>query len=476
MNRRIRQLGMMLLATGIAAACGTAPASPAAVPDKAAGVAGAPHKLTLVIGEGGGEAKDFADAVADLTDGRLEIDVEGEWRSGRPDYETAIIKDVATGTADIGMVGIRAFDVVGVDAFQGFMAPFLVDNLDVARAAFQGDLAADLLDELRPAGVVGVGYRAEQMRRPIGVTRDFTSLADFRGATFGIRESKVSEMTAKALGATPKVVTPGSVSGLDGLEGSLVTVIDNIGNGVRSATSNVNFWPRYYVIFVNAKTYDALSADQQQSLRGAAATSAATWATNASGYAAELHGVACRAGLAMPIVGSAELAELRAAVEPVYQELEKNQRTKDVIAAIRALRAGDAPPQGLPTCPDSPAPEAAEASPIDGVWTTSFTKDELVSSPFLSDGGEVNDGNWGDFELTMDQGRVRFTQHNAIESYTTAGTFSVDGDVVTYRYETGGNALETFTMRWSLFQDTLSFQRDGITPTPYLVKPWTRTG
>jgi TRAP-type C4-dicarboxylate transport system substrate-binding protein len=476
MNRRIRQLGMMILATGIAAACGTAPASPATVPDKAAGVAQAPHKLTLVIGESGGEAREFADAVADITDGRLEIDVKGDWRSGRPDYETATIKDVAAGTADVGMVGIRAFDMVGVDAFQGFMAPFLVDNLDVARAAFQSDFATDLLDELRPAGVVGVGYRAEQMRRPIGVTRDFTSLGSFRGATFGIRESKVSEMTMKALGATPTVVTPGSASGLDGLEGSLDTAKANLGNGVRSATSNVNLWPRYYVIFVNAKTYDALPADQQQSLHGAAAAAFATYVTAASGYAAELHGVACRAGLAMPIVGAPELAELRAAVEPVYQELEKDPGTRDVIAAIRALRAGDPPPQRLPTCPDTPAPESAEASPIDGVWTTSFTKDELVSSPFLYDGGEVNDGNWGDFELTMDRGRVRFTQHNALESYATTGTFSVDGDVVTYRYETGGNALETFTMRWSLFQGTLSFQRDGITPTPYLVKPWTKAG
>jgi TRAP-type C4-dicarboxylate transport system substrate-binding protein len=472
----MRRLAMTLTAIGIVAACGTAPASPAAVPDKAAGVAGAPRTLTLIIGEGGGEARDFADAVADVSDGRIEIEVKGEWRDGQPAYETGIIKDVAAGAADIGMVGIRAFDMVGVDAFQGFMAPFLVDNLDVARSAFQSDLAADLLDELRPAGVVGVGYRAEQMRRPIGMTRDFTSLAAFRGATFGIRESKVSEMTVRALGATPKVVIPGSVSGLDGLEGSLVTAKDNLGNGVRSATSNLNLWPRYYVIFVNAKTYDALSADQQQGLRGAAAASFVTYVTAANGYAAELHGVACNAGLDMPIVGAAELAELRAAVEPVYRELEKDQRTKDVIAAIRALRAGDAPPQRLPTCPDTPAPEQAETSPIDGVWMTSFTKDELVSSPFLYDGGEINDGNWGDFELTMDRGRVRFTQRNAVESYTTTGTFSVDGDVVTYRYETGGNALETFTMRWSLFQDTLSFQRDGITPTPYLVKPWTKTG
>ncbi len=62
-----------------------------------------------------------------------------------------------------------------------------------------------------------------------------------------------------------------------------------------------------------------------------------------------------------------------------------------------------------------------------------------------------------------------------MDSFSFNGTFTVAGDVVVMDLSNG----EQFTMRWSLYQDTLTFERDealGIAPTPFLVKPWQRTG
>ena len=95
------------------------------------------------------------------------------------------------------------------------------------------------------------------------------------------------------------------------------------------------------------------------------------------------------------------------------------------------------------------------------------------------DAGEVNDQNWGQLTLTFDQGRVAFEQANDAESSSTAGTYTVDGDVVVLDFTEGVNAGERFSFRWSLYRDTLTFERDqalGIVPTPYVMEPWERVG
>ena len=118
---------------------------------------------------------------------------------------------------------------------------------------------------------------------------------------------------------------------------------------------------------------------------------------------------------------------------------------------------------------------AEVATPLDGVWTTSVSEDELASSPLLYEPDEVNDQNWGDLAFTFDRGRFTYTQENAQDSYQSAGTFTVDGDTV----ELNLDNTEHFVMRWRIEGDTLTFERDdalGTAPTPLIINPWTRSG
>jgi hypothetical protein len=125
------------------------------------------------------------------------------------------------------------------------------------------------------------------------------------------------------------------------------------------------------------------------------------------------------------------------------------------------------------------APSLATAA-IDGVYKTSFTRDELASSALLVDADEINDGNWGDFTMTFADGRVSYVQSNSVESSTSSGTFTVDGDAVTMAFKVGANEGETFGYRWSVAGDVLTLTRDdslGLPgPTPFILKPWNRTG
>ena len=137
--------------------------------------------------------------------------------------------------------------------------------------------------------------------------------------------------------------------------------------------------------------------------------------------------------------------------------------------------------------PDSPrcSPPSSAAGPanqqatlLDGVYRTSFTRGELADSPLLYDADEINDRNWGDFTLTFDRGRVTFAQRNDVDSYSTSGTYTLNGKAITLNFTEGGNAGETFAVRWSLYRDVLTFEREslGTIPTPWLVKPWPRAG
>ena len=118
---------------------------------------------------------------------------------------------------------------------------------------------------------------------------------------------------------------------------------------------------------------------------------------------------------------------------------------------------------------------AEVATPLDGVWTTSVSEDELAPSPRFTEPDEVNDQNWADLTFTFDKGQFTYTQENEKDSYESAGTFTVDGDTV----ELNLDNTEHFVMRWRIDGDTLTFERDdalGTAPTPLIINPWTRSG
>ena len=464
-----------VLTTVLVAAC----ASSATQLDRVAGEAVTPVRLTLAAGDGESiELDKFVKDVASRSNGSVNITVSYDWRKGERNYEVDLAKDVAAGKADLGVASPRAFDAVDVDSFQALVAPLLVDSYALERKVLDSDTARTMLTGLEAAGLHGIGYMMGPLRRPIGFTRPLRSPADFAGAKVGLRASEVGAASLTAWGAEPVVPLPGDNTGLDGMEGNLTTVREYFDRGVDSLTGNVVLWPRPDVLFANAAHYGKLTDAQRDAVSAAAASALASSDKGVQATGDETYGVLCNLGLSIVTATEADLAALRDAVAPVYADLERDPDTKAAIAAIRKLR-GSATTEVVPPCPaTAPSDAPATTSPIDGVWTTSFTRDELAASPLLLDTGELNDENWGDFRLEFNQGKVSLTQLNDLDHYSTSGTFTVDGNDVTLRMTEGGNAGEVFTFRWSLFQDTLTFQRHPsmpISPTPIILKPWTRS-
>jgi hypothetical protein len=284
-------------------------------------------------------------------------------------------------------------------------------------------------------------------------------------------------MTLKALGATP--VSWSDLTGLDGIEMDAASIAGNkYDMSAKALTGNVVLWARPSAFFANAAWFDGLAPDQQQAIRSAAAAVDQRTIDRVRKDESTAADILCDRSATVANASAQALDELRAKTRPVIDELEKDPGTKAAIDAIDALR-GSTPVDAFAPCGQiaaSGAPAAGQ-TPLDGTWTTSFTKAELASSPLLFDVGEINDGNWGDLTVTFDNGKVTSTQKNSLTEGSTSGTFIVKDDTVTMTLTEGGNAGETFGYRWSIFKDTLTFRRDdtvGIGPTPYLIKVWTK--
>jgi TRAP-type C4-dicarboxylate transport system substrate-binding protein len=468
--------GLVALATTVVACAGPSD-------DKAGGVEAAePRVLSLANPNDGSppaQIDSWADEVNRLSGGTLEIEFENGWRLGEPLYEAGTLEDVKAGKVEMGWVGSRVFDTVGVTSFQALGAPLLVDSYDLESAVFEAGIPEQMLEGVSELDLVGVGVLPGPMRKVLGLSKPFIRPGDFEGQVVGMQDSAVAGASLSALGATPRALPSGAeLGGLDAYEQQLGSIA---GNGYESeadyVTANVNLWPRPLVIVMGEEAFESLTDEQQSALRDAAAAAMPEALAAARAEDEEAVPMLCRRGLTFAAASEGDFAELRQAFEPVYGELAADAETKSNIDAITALKTEIAAPAESPVCDsDSGEPaSSAEGSLIEGTYSTTVTREALEHSPLLYDLSEVNDQNWGELTLTFDQGHVTFEQENDVTSSSTSGTYEVDGDTIVLEFTEGVNAGETFAVRWSLFRDKLTFARDealGIIPTPYLIEPW----
>jgi TRAP-type C4-dicarboxylate transport system substrate-binding protein len=207
----------------------------------------------------------WAENVDRLTDGSVQIEFKNAWRIGEPDYETATI-------ADVQVVGARAFDRVDVTSFQALLAPMLVDSHDLQAKVFEEGIPQEMLAGLEQLDLVGLGVLPGPMRKVLGVEKPFTKPVDFTGAVVGMQDSRVTELSFAALGASTKPLPSGAdLDGVDAYEQQLSSIWGNhyeLSAGF--VTSNLNPWPRPLVLFIGKPVYDDLTDTQQQALASAA--------------------------------------------------------------------------------------------------------------------------------------------------------------------------------------------------------------
>jgi TRAP-type C4-dicarboxylate transport system substrate-binding protein len=479
---RARFVGLTL-ALVVLAGCGGASA------DKAGGASGQqPRILTMANAAGdSGELDGFVSEVARLSGGTIRIQVQNSWRVGQAKYETGLINDVRAGKADLGSAGSRAWDSVGVMSLRALHAPLLIDSYGVQERVVQSPLVGEMLAGLEPIGLVGLGVLPGPMRKPLGISKPLVAPADYDGLTIGVQQSLVADETMRALGAKP-VWFPGmgKIDSFDGIEQQTAAIdgnrYDTIG---KHFTANVNLWPRPLVIFTGKQVVDALSPDQRNVLRQAAANVIPAQTALLRGFEQAAAGNLCRRGLEFQTASPHDLAALRTAAQPVYDTLARDPQTRKFLAAIAAIGKG-VPAESAPQCRPTGKTDgqaAGGSSRLDGVYRVTTTAKDLLATGVPA--GDAIPENYGTASYVLDRARFAFTQENKDACIWGYGTFAVKGNQVEWKFTDGGgtgpnNAFnkpgEFFVFGWSLYRETLTLTpvQGAIAPENFRVKPWQR--
>ena len=374
MRARTRILVTVAAMVIVAAGC----SSDGAGADKAGG-SGEPVELVMANPYGGldqlpGVAY-FVDRAEEISGGEVRITVVDDYGDFESDAEQRVVRDVSSGEVDLGWVGTRVFDTMGVKSFQALTAPMLVDSYALQDAIIESGITAQMLTALDELGVTGLAVLADGLRKPVGVDEPIVGATDWADIGFGTFTSKGQEQAIRALGATPsRVIGPYREEAIgDGtiqaFEMGLFIYQHNptLGHLAPYVAADVNLWPQMDVLIADPDRLEALTSDEREWLQQAAKEAASRSAALADTEARSIE-VACDAGARFAEATDTDLAVLQQAFAPVYTHLQSAPTTKAFIEQIQALKAST-PAGPAPVIPESctgPAPEQPEPGGASG--------------------------------------------------------------------------------------------------------------
>ena len=146
-NRRRARLASAVVLVALAlAGCGLAAGNKAGGP-------GAPVVLRLATVNGTPGFMPQVDPylvnrVAALSGGNVQIAMVYHVGENVPGGEQQVVRGVAAGRYDLGVVGTRVFDTLGVDSFQALTAPMLIDSYPLERAVIGSGIPTQMMRSL----------------------------------------------------------------------------------------------------------------------------------------------------------------------------------------------------------------------------------------------------------------------------------------------------------------------------------------
>jgi TRAP-type transport system periplasmic protein len=482
MENRSRLAALVLAATAAltVAACGGV-----GVGEDKAGGPGAPVVLRLANTGGNLDqtpaVEYFVKHVEELSGGNVRIEVVDRWSEFASDAEQQVVRDVATNDVDLGWVGTRVFDTIGVKSFQALTAPMLVDSYALENAVIESGITEEMVEGLDDLGVVGLAVLADGLRKPIGVTGPIRGPADWRGIAFGTLMSNGQAEAIRALGARPaqmfgtdreEALGKGTLQGFE--FSTWPYSVPKWPHLAPYVTSNVNLWPQMDVLLANPARLEALTAEQRAWLEEAARDAAARSAALADKDVQAVE-AACGSGARFAEASAADLAALQAAFAPVYAKLKQHPETKAFIERIQALKESTPPGPGLsiPSDCTGVAPEQTAAPTGTATANPNGTYRYVLTQEDADKVGDTDTGYPYVDTITLKDGHLEGGCFGSA-----GGTYSVDADRITfYSVEYGYSLAVTFSVddQGNLHLTPVPPMDPGDAFTCFY-KPWTKIG
>jgi TRAP-type C4-dicarboxylate transport system substrate-binding protein len=380
----------------------------------------------------------FIKRVRELSNGRLRIQDKEGWGDHAPDAEQRIVRDVAAGRADLGWVGTRVFDTLGVPTFRPLTAPMLIDSYPLEDAVITSPIPAKMLASLGELHVTGLAVLGDGLRKPIAEHRALVGPADWRGVTVQVMRSETATDALSALGATVTDDMSGKVP-FGGAERNLRIWRNNYLTNYPHVTANVNLWPQTLALLASPTRLASLPEDQRDAVKQAAKEAAAS-STALFDHDQDILTASCARGARFATADAAQLTALRRAFDRVYAKLETDARTRELLDAIRALkqRTPAGPALEVPSDCELGSGGGATSDPLQGVWQSAPVTEGRIVQAFVAAGGAEAEGHaffaqFGGGATKTVTFRLDF-EHGSLEQYEAAdgGTFQ-HGDHRAYR-------------------------------------------
>jgi TRAP-type C4-dicarboxylate transport system substrate-binding protein len=441
----------------------------------------------------------FARDVARRSHGTLEVDVDGNsYASTLPSNEGRLAAALRAGRVGFSYQSARDWAAAGVAGFQALDTPFLVTTLAASEALAASPVAAALLGQLSPLGLVGIGLIPAEPRQFLSA-RPLIAPSAFDGISLRIIDNPQTAALVGALGAHPvqgksasqvgDLLRSGSIAGA---ETSPQQVLENSYNAEAPYLTSYAIIPKFETIVASRRAWLALTAAQQAAIRQAAADTVVNARQVPAREQQELFDM-CGTGLVLDEPSPAQLAVLAgraASTAPAGAAAAAMTRM------IRADVLGTGPqPSAVPppsqcriastaaqaialhnlSVPGGSAPQGATIPP--GTYVTTDTVADFV-----------NGGQYGpDWQTTITfilylypDGTVLESQRpNYPDQGVGRGRYVVKGDEVTFIWDSG-TGLTPQTLRWSYYDGQLTFAIESVQDIGsriiFTAHPWRKVG
>ena len=208
--------------------------------------------------------------VNQLSGGNVRIDMTPNVGYFAPDAEQQVVHGVAAGAFDLGFVGTRIFDTLGVRSFQALTAPMLIDSFPLQQAVIGSGIPRQMTTGLDRLRVTGLAVLADGLREPIAVAHPLLGPRDWSGITFATFKSDSQEQAIRVLGARVSnlfggpldaALRSGKVQAFE--KNLLIYQFRQMQIMAPYVTANLNLWPQTLAVIANPARLAKLTPQQR---------------------------------------------------------------------------------------------------------------------------------------------------------------------------------------------------------------------
>lgn len=251
------------------------------------------------------------------------------------------------GAVEMLAPSVSKFGRVGFPEFELFDLPFLFEQLQNVRRISQGPIGQRLLDSLSRQGMVGLGFFDNGFKQ-MSANRPLLTPQDFRGLRMRVQSSRVIAAQFRALGARPVVLgfteTRRALAAhvVDGTENPVSNFWTQQMNEVQTDLSLTNHGYLGYAVVTNQRFWNSLAAPDRELITEAMREALAFGNAIADAENDRAMRSLRDAGTTrIHVVSAQQRAVLRAAVQPVYDQLSQRigaQWLRDVQQALKPVQ------------------------------------------------------------------------------------------------------------------------------------------